>query len=90
MIKLELRLEYPDGTAASAVHASVVPDNGDYVKAELRGNIIIFYMESESAGTLRNTADDLLACIKAAEESSGLVVSVSGAAADLDGDSFFE
>ena len=35
---------------------------------------------------MRNTADDLLACIKIAEEASGLVVS----AADPDGDSLLE
>jgi len=29
-------------------------------------------MEAENAGSLRNTADDLLACIKIAEETIGL------------------
>ncbi len=88
MIMLELRVDYPDRKTAEAVLASVSPDNGDYVKAELLQNTIIFHMEAESAGSLRNTADDLLACIKAAEESSGLVV--PGAAADLDGDALLE
>lgn len=88
MITLELRIDYPDVGTAEAVLAAVSPDNGEYVRAELLKNTITFYMEAESAGSLRNTADDLLACIKAAEESSGLVV--PGTAADLEGDSLFE
>jgi tRNA threonylcarbamoyladenosine modification (KEOPS) complex Pcc1 subunit len=88
MITLELRLEYPDRKTAEAVLTAISPDNGEFVKAELQENSIILKMEAASAGSLRNTADDLLACVKTAEESSGLVV--SGSAADLDGDSLFE
>lgn len=88
MITLELRLEYADEAMAAAVHAATLPDNGGFVISELRGKTIFFSMSASTAGALRNTADDLLACVKAAEESSGLVV--AGPAADLDGDALFE
>jgi tRNA threonylcarbamoyladenosine modification (KEOPS) complex Pcc1 subunit len=88
MIRLELRIEYPDKRTADAVHGAIGPENGDHVRAELRGNILDLVMESASAGSLKNTADDLLACIKAAEDASGLVVPCP--AADLDGDAFLE
>jgi tRNA threonylcarbamoyladenosine modification (KEOPS) complex Pcc1 subunit len=87
-ISLELCLNYSDEKTAEAVYSAIGPDNGEYVKAEILGNKIILIMEATSAGSLKNTADDLLACIKVAEESSGLVV--SGSAADLDGDSLLE
>ena len=57
------------------------------MKTELQGKTIVMHISSDNAGTLRNTADDLMACIKTAEEASGLV---SGPAPDLDGDTFLE
>jgi tRNA threonylcarbamoyladenosine modification (KEOPS) complex Pcc1 subunit len=87
MITLELRIEYNDERTAKAVFDSISPDNEGYVSTELMGNKLLMKISSESAGTLRNTADDLMACIKAAEEASGLV---SGSAPDLDGDTLFE
>ena len=73
MLHLELRFPYDDERTARAVLAAVSPENGEYVKSRLEGSTIIYEMEADNAGTLRNTADDLLACIKAAEDSAGLV-----------------
>lgn len=87
MITLDLSIRYDDEKTAKAVFDSVVPDNEGYVSTELKGNLLLMRLSSESAGTLRNAADDLMACIKAAEEASGLV---SGPAPDLDGDTLFE
>ncbi len=87
MMDLELRIEYSDGKVASTVFRALEPDNKGYVESRLDGNVITFSMKADNAGTMRNTADDLLACIKIAEEASGLV---SGSAADLDGDSLTE
>ncbi len=81
MLHLELRFPYSDANTAEAVLAAVSPENGDYVNAELEGNTIIFTMQADNAGTLRNTADDLMACIKVAEESAGLI---SEAVKDID------
>ena len=86
MLELELRLDYDDESTAKAVYGALEPDNKGYVESRLDGKTIFFKMVSEDAGSMRNTADDLLACVKIAEEASGLVVS----AADLDGDSLSE
>ena len=73
LLHLELRFPYDDEWTAKAVLAAVSPENGGYVSSRLEGSTIIYEMEADNAGTLRNTADDLLACIKAAEDSAGLV-----------------
>lgn len=80
MNSLDLRVEYGSPEMAAAIAAALDPDNGTYVYMEVLGNMINFKMEASSAGSLRNTADDLLACLKIAEETSGLV---RGSAADL-------
>ena len=72
MLSLELRFEYPDAKTAETVMRSLDPDNGCYVESKLEGSILIFTMEADNAGSLRNTADDLIACIKTAEEAIGI------------------
>lgn len=72
MMSIELEVTYPDEASARAVMDALGPDNKGYVASEQRGSTIVFRMEAESAGTMRNTADDLLACLKVAEESVGL------------------
>ena len=72
MMSLELEVTYPDAASACAVMDALGPDNKGYVASEQRDSTIVFRMEAESAGTMRNTADDLLACLKVAEESVGL------------------
>ncbi len=71
MLSLVIRAEYPDERSARAVMEALAPDNEGYVESSVEGNAIVFRMESQSAGTLRNTADDLMACLKAAEDSIG-------------------
>lgn len=87
MISLDMTIEYDDEISAKTVYESIFPDNEGYVAAEHIGNKISLSIVADNAGTLRNTADDLMACIKTAEEALGLV---SGTAPDLDGDAFFE
>lgn len=72
MMTLELEIDYPDEATAKAVMDSLEPDNAGYVASELRGSKLVFTFSSESAGTMRNTADDLMACIKIAEEAVGI------------------
>ncbi len=73
MLSLELSFPYADEKTAKAVLAAVSPENGEYVEARLEGSTIFYSMKAETAGSLRNTADDLLACIKTAEEAVGLI-----------------
>ena len=86
MLELELRMDYDNEKTAQAVYGALEPDNKGYVEARIEGKTLFFKIISEDAGSMRNTADDLLACVKIAEEASGLVVS----AADPDGDSLLE
>jgi tRNA threonylcarbamoyladenosine modification (KEOPS) complex Pcc1 subunit len=72
LLTLELTLEYDRKRTAEAVYGAICPDNDGYVESELLGKSIILKMEAETAGTLKNTVDDLLACVKAAEEAAGL------------------
>jgi len=84
---LDLRLEYRDNKVAKAIFDAISPDNEGYVETIIEKNVLTLHIRSETAGSLKNTADDLLACIKIAEDSSGLI---SGPASDLDSDTFFE
>ena len=86
MLELELRIDYDDADTAKAVLKATEPDNEGYVESKIEGNTLHFLIKSKDAGSMRNTADDLLACVKIAEDASGLVVP----AADPDGDSLLE
>ncbi len=73
MITLALEIDYPDEATAAAVMAVLGPDNAGYVESKLRGSKLFFRIETKSAGTMRNTVDDLMVCIKIAEEAIGMV-----------------
>lgn len=82
-MRLEIRADYGDKGTAEAVFAALMPDNKGYVDSCISGKQLLFIIESPDAGSMKNSADDLLACLKAAENSVGLI---PGAAADLDCD----
>ena len=67
-----MRFPYPEKGRAEAVMAAVAPENRGFADARLEGSEIVFKLSSENAATLRNSADDLLACVKAAEASLGI------------------
>ena len=72
MISLDLEVDYPDTATAEAVMKALGPDNEGYVESEVRGTKLLFRMSADNAGTLRNTCDDLMACLKTAEETIGV------------------
>ena len=72
MISLDLEIEYPDEETATAVMKALGPDNEGYVESEVQGSKLLFRASADSAGTLRNTCDDLMACVKTAEETIGV------------------
>lgn len=86
-MELRICIEYDDDETARTVFDSVGPDNAGHMESRLSGRTLVFTAESDNAGTLRNMADDLLACVRIAEESSGLV---AGPVADLDRDPLAE
>ena len=87
MMELEIKLKYENNKIADTVYHALEPDNKGYVESTLSNGTIVFKIKTNDAGSMKNSADDLLACMKIAEEASGLV---SGSAADLDRDSFSE
>jgi len=86
MISLELKIRYKDARTAANVLKALEPDNQGHIISEIKGNEIVFRIKENNAGTLRNAADDLLACVKIAEEALGL----SDPVPDLDGDALSE
>ncbi len=72
MITLELEIDYPDEAIAAAVMAALDPDNAEYVESELQRSKLLFRTKAKSVGTMRNTTDDLMACIKIAEKAIGM------------------
>ena len=89
-MKVELRLsvEYEGRESAELIQKSLLPDNDGYVESKVEGDSLVFRMESDSTGTLRNTVNDLLACLKLAEET--LLLGSSHSVSDLDGDALLE
>lgn len=71
MITLDLRLEYPDEATARSILAALSPDNEGYLESTIDGNVITFTIVADRSGTVRNSADDLMACIKVAEDVVG-------------------
>ena len=82
VLELVLRFDYPDERMASSILHSVEPDNKGYVESELDGSTVIYRIRADDAGSMRITADDLLVCIRIAEEASGIVVPVAGPDSD--------
>lgn len=73
MITLEMTFEYSGAKEAEAVYASLSPENSGFVESRLGGNTVVFSVSGNDASTVRATADDLLACVKAAESSLGIL-----------------
>ncbi len=70
---LTVEVHCQDPERAEALSSSLDPDNEGYVTASLSDGTLRFQMESSDAGSLRQTADDLLACLKVADEVSSLL-----------------
>ena len=85
-MNLDLKITYKTAAEAEAVFRALEPDNTGYIDSEISGNELTFRITSNNAGTLRNAADDLLACVKIVEEALDL----SDPVPDLDGDALLE
>jgi len=86
MMRLDLRITYQNERDAETVLKALEPDNTGFMDSKIEGCELIFVIAADNAGTLRNAADDLLACVKITEETLGL----SDAVPDLDGDALSE
>ncbi|NLI74413.1 MAG: hypothetical protein GX369_06555 [Euryarchaeota archaeon] len=67
-IETTIELDYRDEAEAIAVIEAIAPDNAPYAQAERIGNKVIVYARSSTAGQMLHTMEDLLACVKVAED----------------------
>ena len=86
-MELTMTMSYGTVKEAETVYHAASPDDDSYVTTELKGKDVVFLIKAENAGSMRSAMDDVLVCVKTAEEASGLV---PVAAPDLDGDALLE
>ncbi|MDI9623573.1 MAG: KEOPS complex subunit Pcc1 [Methanothermobacter sp.] len=60
MIKAKIRLDYEDDETAWITFKALEPDNRGFIDGEIIGKSIIFRLESEYIGSIRQSIDDLL------------------------------
>jgi hypothetical protein len=63
-----IELDYEDERTAEAILAAISPDNAPYAEAERVGTKVIVRSRSKTCPQMLHTTEDLLACIKVAEE----------------------
>ncbi len=63
-----IELEYEDEETAAMVVAAISPDNAPYAEAERKGSRVIVRARSSTCPQMLHTTEDLLACLKVAEE----------------------
>lgn len=62
----------PTADGARRLAESVGPDQQGFVRARRSGRVVTFVIEADSVGSARATADDLLACLTAAERAAAV------------------
>lgn len=67
-VETTIELDYGSEAEAIAVMGAIEPDNAPYAEAERRGNKLIIRSRSSTAGQMLHTMEDLLACVKVAED----------------------
>jgi hypothetical protein len=67
-VDCEIVLEYDDERDAIAVMEAISPDNAPYAEAERNGRKVTVRSRSDTCPQMLHTMEDLLACVKVAEE----------------------
>ena len=63
-----IEIEYESEAEASSVARAIELDNAGYVKTEVHGNTLLLKTSAESTGSMLHTLEDLLACVKVADQ----------------------
>jgi hypothetical protein len=71
-VEVTIELEYGDEKAACAVIEAIAPDNAPYAQAERHGRKVIVRSRSSTPMQMLHTMEDLLACVRVAEEAVGI------------------
>ncbi len=67
-----LRRRCADPASADALRRAVLADNPDFVSVTVEGSDLVVAASADSPSSLRETIEDLLACLGAAEKALGL------------------
>lgn len=70
--KASLRLALADEAEAQRLRAALEPENGQYLRTRVEGNVLIAEAEAASPLALLHTLDDALACLSAAQKAGNL------------------
>ncbi|MDD1767909.1 MAG: hypothetical protein LUQ27_05020 [Methanomassiliicoccales archaeon] len=81
-----IQLEYGSEKQAETVRKAIEMDNDEYAIAERNGRSVVIRSSSESVPSMLHTLEDLLACVRIAEETLSITDSKSGrdSLSDLD------
>jgi hypothetical protein len=83
-VQCVIELEYKNKMEAEKVARSISLDNGHYAQAEVRENRLILTASAISAPSMLHTLDDLLSCVKVANEMVKGIWSSGNSFSDLD------
>jgi tRNA threonylcarbamoyladenosine modification (KEOPS) complex Pcc1 subunit len=61
-------IEYPDERAAIKVLRAIEQDNGSHASSHVEGRELILQASARSESSMVHTLDDLLSCVKVADE----------------------
>jgi len=67
-VEATIELDYGSEADAIAVLEAISPDNAPYAEAERNGTRLTIRASSNTPGQMLHTMEDLLACVKVAEE----------------------
>lgn len=67
-LRCRLAFEYENEDYAKNIAQSISLDNGKFAEAEVRDRELIITIKSHSAPSMLNTLEDLLSCLRVAEQ----------------------
>jgi len=83
-VRCVIELEYKSTEEAERVAKSVSLDNGGFADAEVCGNRLILSASAASAPSMLHTLEDLLSCVKVADEMVKGIAGSGDGLSDLD------
>jgi tRNA threonylcarbamoyladenosine modification (KEOPS) complex Pcc1 subunit len=83
-VQCVIELEYKTKEEAEKVARSISLDNGQFAQAEIEGNRLILTASAASAPSMLHTLEDLMSCLKVADEVVQGVSSSANGLSDLD------
>jgi hypothetical protein len=76
-LECTIQLEYQSNKQAKTVMRAIELDNDKFANAERKGRIVVIRSSSESIPSMLHTLEDLLACVRVAEETVKTVSQMS-------------